>query len=279
MDQQVWMITGASQGMGLETALAALDAGHRVAATSRSAQRLQETVAQARPQALDRFLGLSMAFEEESIARAVAEVQERWGRLDVLVNNAGYAVLGALEEFSMEEVRTNFDVNVFGLLAVTQAVLPFMREQGSGRIINLASVSGTVTGPAQGIYSATKAAVIMMTEALAAEVAPLGLHATAVCPGGVRTDFLDASSMRRPQRHLPEYDAVVHAMQGLGELNHHQKGDPALVGRAMVELAGMEQPPARLYLGEGALHAVRHQAHAVLDSATEHEALSRSIDD
>ena len=147
-----------------------------MAATSRNVDRLAAQVAQAAPDQQGQFLPLEMQFEATSIQAAVAKVMARWGRLDVLVNNAGYAILGAFEEFSLAEVKQNFDVNVFGLMQMTQAVLPIMRAQQHGRIINIASISGTVAGPSQSIYSATKAAVIMMSEALAAEVAPFGIQ-------------------------------------------------------------------------------------------------------
>ena len=175
-EQEVMLVTGASKGIGLATVIQALKGGYAVAATSRNVDRLAAEVAQAAPDQQAQFLPLEMQFEATSIQAVVAKVMAQWGRLDVLVNNAGYAILGAFEEFSLAEVKQNFDVNVFGLMQMTQAVLPIMRAQQHGRIINLASISGTVTGPSQSIYSATKAAVIMMSEALAAEVAPFGIQ-------------------------------------------------------------------------------------------------------
>ena len=203
------LVTGASKGIGLATVIQALKGGYAVAATSRNVDRLAAEVAQAAPDQQAQFLPLEMQFEAPSIQAAVAKVMARWGRLDVLVNNAGYAILGAFAEFTLAEVKQNFDVNVFGLMQMTQAVLPIMRAQQHGRIINIASISGTVAGPSQSIYSATKAAVIMMSEALAAEVAPFGIQVTAVGPSGVRTDFLDARSIKRPAKTLPEYQVVA----------------------------------------------------------------------
>ena len=203
---------------------------------------------------------------------------DRFGRIDVLVNNAGYAILGAVEEFSIDEVKTNFDVNVFGLLSVMQAVLPHMRAAESGHIINLASISGTVTGPAQGVYSATKAAVIMLSEALNEEVAPFNIHVTAICPGGVRTDFLDNSSMKRPAKQIEDYHVVKQTMSGLGQLNHNQSGDPELVAKAIVQVADMEQPPARLYLGAGALSGLQYKINEVIQEANQFADLSVSTD-
>lgn len=282
MPMQVMLVTGASKGMGLQTVLHALHAGFRVAATSRDAQKLRESVQNGlgveADFAIEHFLPLEMAFDQSSIQAAVQCVHDTWGAIDVLVNNAGYAVLGAFEEFSLEEVQQNFAVNVFGVMQVTQAVLPIMRAQKSGRIINMASISGTVSGPGQSIYSATKAAVIQMSEALALEVAPFGIQVCAVCPGGVRTDFLDARSMRRPAKSLPEYEVVYQTMEGLNRLNHNQSGDPELVAEALIQLTRLAEIPQRLYLGSGAVAGLEHKLNAIATEAADYIELSRSID-
>lgn len=277
-DKKVLLVTGASKGIGLEIVLAGLDGGYTVVGTSRNAQKLEEAVAAARPDRRDQFMAVSMAFDENSIQTTVADIIERFGRLDVLVNNAGYGIFGALEEFSLEEVKRNFDVNVFGLLAVMQAVLPQMRVQQSGHIVNLASISGTVTGPTQSIYSATKASVIMMSESLAEEVAPFNIQVTAICPGGVRTDFLDASSMRRPQKELADYQVVRRTMEGLNRLNGNQSGDPKRVAQAILEVAEMEQSPRRLYLNSGAVAGLQHKIQEVVQEANQYMELSLSTD-
>lgn len=273
---QVWIVTGASKGMGLATVRAALAAGYRVAGTSRDARRLREAVG-----ADDaRFLAVEMTFDSrDSIEAAIGTVLDAFGRVDVLVNNAGYALLGAVEEFSDEEVEANFDVNVFGLLRVTRAVLPTMRAQRSGHVINLASISANVTGPATGLYSATKAAVLMLSEALDAEVEQLGINVTAVCPGGVRTDFLDSSSARHPKKQIDDYLRVRRAQQGYDQLNHRQGGDPELVARAFVQLSQMEEPPTRLYLGGDALNAIVRSSEHVVEEAARYQELSLSIND
>ena len=276
--QKVMMVTGASKGIGLEIVLNGLDQGYRVVGTSRNAEKLQAAVAEARPALVENFTAVSMAFDEASIQATVANVVAQSGRIDVLVNNAGYGIFGALEEFSLTEVKTNFDVNVFGLLSVMQAVLPHMRAQKSGHIINLASISGTVTGPSQSIYSATKAAVIMMSEALADEVAPFNIQVTAICPGGVRTDFLDGSSMRRPEKQIADYEVVSQTMDGLNRLNGNQSGDPVLVAKAILEVAGMEQAPRRLYLNSGAVAGLQSKIQSVVDEANQFMELSLSTD-
>ena len=275
---KIMLVTGASKGIGLATVIQALKAGYAVAATSRNAARLTAQVAQAAPDQQAQFLPLEMQFEATSIQAAVAKVMARWGRLDVLVNNAGYAILGAFAEFTLAEVKQNFDVNVFGLMQMTQAVLPIMRAQQHGRIINIASISGTVAGPSQSIYSATKAAVIMMSEALAAKVAPFGIQVTAVGPSGVRTDFLDGRSMKRPAKTLPEYQVVAQTMTGLGQLNHHQSGDPVLVGQAIVKLAPMAHAPRRLYLGNWSVAALQTKIEEVVNEVNQHLDLTQSID-
>ena len=277
-NQKVLLVTGASKGIGLEIVLKGLDEGYQVVGTSRNAEKLQAAVAEARPALVDKFLGVSMSFDEASIQATIADIVDRFGRIDVLVNNAGFAVLGALEEFSLAEVKANFDVNVFGLLSVMQAVLPHMRAQKSGHIINLASISGTVTGPSQSIYSATKASVIMMSEALADEVAPFNIQVTAICPGGVRTDFLDSSSMRRPNKQIADYQVVSRTMEGLNRLNHNQSGDPKLVAQAILEVAAMEQAPRRLYLNSGAVSGLQSKIQEVVDEANRFMELSLSTD-
>ena len=159
-----------------------------------------------------------------------------------------------------------------------QAVLPYMRKQKSGRIINISSISGTVTGPTQGIYSASKAALIMLSEALFDEVKQFNIQVTAVCPWGVRTDFLDKSSMKQSNNEIGDYTAVRKTMEGFSHLNHNQSGDPVLVGNAIVKLAEMKQMPKRIYLGEGALGALQYKIDEVIRESNENIDLSRSID-
>ena len=278
--KKVMVVTGASKGIGLATTIAGLQNDYQVAATSRNAAQLKEIVASklADSSLLDNFYPVEMQFNEADIHQAIASIIDRFGRIDVLVNNAGYALLGALDEVAMDEVRANFDVNVFGLLEVTQAVLPQMKKQHSGSIINLASISGTVTGPAQGIYSATKAAVIMMSEALQDEVAADGIHVTAICPSGVRTEFL-GESMKEPENKTDNNPAVSQTMAGLAHLNHNQSGNPVLVAKVILKLASMEQPPVRLYLGQPALAALQQKVQQVVNSTNQNIDLSISIDD
>lgn len=278
MTKEVVIVTGASKRIGFETVLAALNNDMIVVGTSRTPEKLAAKVQEKLPAKVDNFTAMKMDFNEESIKQVVSEVIAKFGRIDVLVNNAGYAILGAFEDMDMAEVRTNFDVNVFGLMSMTQAVLPQMRKQKSGRIINLSSISGSVTGPSQSIYSASKAAVTLMSEALAQEVAPYNIKVTALCPWGVRTDFLDESSLKKPATQGGDYKVVDQTLAGLARLNHNQNGDPALVAQAIMKVVDMPNPPARLYLGAGALMAVQSKIEEIVQVANENLELSQSID-
>lgn len=278
MEKKVLVVTGASKGIGLQIVLAGLKAGYQVVGTSRNKERLTQEVQTQLPEFQSNFYAVNMPFDEEGIRQGIAEIIEKFGRIDYLVNNAGYALLGAVEEFSLSEVRTNFDVNFFGLFQVIQEVLPIMRKQQFGRIINMASISGSVTGPTQGVYSATKAAVIMLSEALNEEVRPFNIQVTAICPGGVRTDFLDQTSMKRPDKQIEDYDVVRQTMSGFDRLNHNQSGDPVKVAQAIIAVTQMEQAPGRLYLGVGALAALQHQINHVVEEVNQNVALSQSTE-
>jgi len=278
MEQKVWLVTGASKGIGLQIVLEALKAGNIVVGTSRDSQKLSQAVATELGETSKNFWAVEMEFDETSINTIVAQVIAKYGRIDVLVNNAGYALLGAVEEVELTDVKKNFDVNFFGLLSMTQAVLPQMRKQKAGNIINLASISGTVTGPTQGIYSATKAGVIMLSEALAAEVEPFGIKVTAIAPGGVRTDFLDQTSLIETAKTTSDYQVVRDTMAGLKRLNHNQSGDPKRVAEAIVKVAQMKRPPVRLYLGSGAIQALQAKLNEVVTEVNAHLDLSQSTD-
>jgi len=189
---KTWFVTGTSQGIGLELVKKVLAAGDNVVAASRSSiSSILDLEADS-----GRFLPIQMDLKnEESIVKGVLKAIEKFGRIDVLVNNAGYGLLGGIEESSKEEVQDNFDVNVFGLLSVTRAVLPFMRKANSGHIFNISSVFGLIAGAGWGIYCATKFAVEGLSEALAQEVQPFGIQVTIIEPGYFRTNFLNAGSV------------------------------------------------------------------------------------
>ena len=220
---RVWMITGAARGIGLRIVEAALAAGDSVVATSRDAASLRERFAgnaAVLPVALD-------VTDEKQAAIAVAAALERFGRIDVLVNNAGFGLLGAVEEASADEVRRLYETNVFGLLNVTRAALPAMRERRQGHVINISSVGGFRSGPGFGVYCSTKFAVEGLSEALHAELAPLGVHVTVVEPGYFRTEFLDGTSLSVSPRILADYAPTSGAVREAAvRINLNQPGDP-----------------------------------------------------
>jgi len=220
----VWFITGASRGFGLAIARAALERGDAVVAAARDPEAAERAIVQHQ-----QLLAVDLDVTNEGQAQAaVRDALMRFGQIDVLVNNAGRGLLGAVEEASAEEVRSVFAVNVDGLLNVTRAVLPFMRERRSGRILNLSSVGGFGAWPGWGVYCATKFAVEGLSEALHAELLPLGIHVTIIEPGTFRTDFLDASSLRRAVRVIDDYSGSGGtAREWADSSNHNQLGDPA----------------------------------------------------
>lgn len=246
----VWLVTGASKGLGLTLVKTLLSKGYRVAATSRNLADLEKAVG-----THDQFLPLAVDLvNEHSVQDAVGKTIATFGRLDVLVNNAGYGMIGALEELSDQEARANFDVNVFGSLNVIRQVLPQMRKQQSGHIFNISSIGGfSGNFPGFGIYCATKFAVTGFTESLAAEVRSQGIRATVVSPGYFRTDFLSSGSLAVPAHPIDAYQEV-RASQAAhqNDINNQQPGDPAKASEVMIAVAASENPPLHLFLGPDA---------------------------
>ncbi|WP_020203409.1 oxidoreductase [Cupriavidus sp. WS] len=272
---KVWFITGASRGFGALIARDALDRGDRVVATARN------------PEAVIAVLGehpdlLAARLDVTSEADAIAAAQEavaRFGRIDVLVNNAGYGLLGAVEEASDVETRRQFDTNVFGLLSVTRAVLPAMRAQGSGHVINISSIGGYASYAGWGVYGATKFALEGITEALRQELAPLGIHATVVEPGFFRTDFLESTSMVSTARQIDAYADTVGAMRTMmAAANHKQPGDPHKLSAAILRLADSAEPPLRLPLGSDTVSKIRETNRFVEDELARWEDVAMSTD-
>ncbi|MES2350009.1 MAG: oxidoreductase [Pseudomonadota bacterium] len=252
--QKVWFITGASRGFGLLTAKKALERGDFVVATARDPQTVIAALGE-HPNLL--AVRLDVKLEAQAITAAQQAVA-RFGRIDVLVNNAGYGLLGAVEEANGEEIRALYETNVFGLLNVTRAVLPVMRKQGSGHIMNISSVGGYSAYAGWGVYSSTKFAVEGLSEAMSMELAPLGINVTVVEPGFFRTDFLDASSLVATRDRIADYAATVGAMRDFAEgANHQQPGDPLKLAGALLQLADSEKPPVRLQLGSDTVERVR----------------------
>lgn len=274
MKSLVWFITGASRGFGLEIARAALERGDAVVAAARDRQAVERELGQS-----ERLLAVELDVTDERQAQdAVSRALARFGHIDVLVNNAGRGLLGAVEEASAEEVRSVFAVNVDGLLAVTRAVLPAMRSRRSGRILNISSVGGFDAWPGWGVYCATKFAVEALSEALHAELLPLGIRVTVIEPGTFRTDFLDASSLRRAARVIEDYsDSGGSARQWADTANHNQLGDP-FKGAAIVAIATSTKPPLRVQLGTDSLARVEAKLAAVASELAAWRILAESTD-
>ncbi|MBA4867025.1 SDR family NAD(P)-dependent oxidoreductase [Streptomyces sp. PSKA54] len=242
-----WFITGASRGFGLEIARQALERGDKVVATARKPQDVEDALSQYG----DRLLAVALDVTDAAQAReAVEKAVEKFGRIDILVNNAGRGVLGAVEETSDAEFRSVYDTNVFGLANVTRSVLPVMRRQRSGRILNLSSIGGFRSVPGFGVYCSTKFAVEGLSEAMRDELAPLGIQVTIVEPGYFRTDFLDATSLHTEGQVISDYAETAGAVrQAVPGLNHAQPGDPVKGATAILTLADAANPPLRAQLG------------------------------
>jgi NAD(P)-dependent dehydrogenase (short-subunit alcohol dehydrogenase family) len=260
---QTWFITGASRGFGLRIARLALARGDNVIATARRAEAVEDALG-----AHERLLSLPLDVTDESQARAAADAAvERFGRIDVLLNNAGFGLLGAVEEATAEEVERLYRTNVFGLLNVTRAVLPHMRARRSGRVLNISSIGGYRAGPGFGVYSSTKFAVEGLSESLHAELAPLGIHVTVVEPGYFRTDFLDSSSLSVSSNGISDYNGTAGAVRGIAaNLNHEQPGDPDRLAQVLVDFARAPNPPVRLPLGSDTVAAIekKHASDALI---------------
>lgn len=258
--QKVWFITGASRGFGFEIAKAVLASGDKVTATVRS--KPEELASKlGNPEGLQ-VITLNIASEAQA-EKAAADAIAQFGTIDVLVNNAGFGLLAAVEEASAEEVRKNYETNVFGLLNVTRAVLPYMRKQGSGHVINISSVGGLTGYIGWGVYGSTKFAVEGITEAMAKELAPLGIKATVVAPGFFRTEFLDSSSLTRTGNVIDDYATTVGVMREFAtKANKQQPGDAKKLAQAFILLANSDNPPVHLPLGKDTLAAYREKSAA-----------------
>lgn len=256
-NQKVWFITGASRGFGLEIAKAALAEGNKVVATVRS---MPEQLAAQLDNNENLFVTVLDVTDEAQALDAAQQATDKFGRIDVLVNNAGYGLLSAVEEASNEEVKQNYDANVFGLLNVTRAILPYMRKHRSGHIINISSVGGLNGFVGWGIYGSTKFAVEGITESMALELAPLGIYATVVAPGFFRTEFLDPTSLIRTAHVIDDYAGTVGEMRSFAtQVNKKQPGDPKKLAQAFIKLANAEKPPVHLPLGKDTLAMYREK--------------------
>lgn len=272
---RTWLITGASRGFGTLITQQALAAGDAVIATARNPEDIQARLGQ-HPNLL--AVRLDVTREEDAHAAVAAGIRH-FGQIDVLVNNAGYGVLGAVEETSASETERLFATNVFGLLNVTRAVLPHMRRQRSGHVINISSLGGYQAYMGWGVYGSTKFAVEGISEALHQELAPLGIKVTVVEPGFFRTDFLDDQSLVKTALELPDYAATVGVMRHYAEAaNHAQPGNPAKLAEALLAVTNATNPPLRLALGSDAVARIEAKNSAVEQELAQWRDLSLSTD-
>ena len=268
-------ITGVSSGFGRALAREALESGHRVVGTVRSAQAKADFEALDPTRAFARQLDVT---DFAAIDPVVAEIETRVGPIDVLVNNAGYGHEGVMEESSIDEMKRQFDVNVFGAVAMTKAVLPYMRKRRRGHIINITSMGGFITMPGIAYYCGSKFALEGISEVLSKELNPFDIAVTAVAPGSFRTDWAGRSMVRTP-RTIADYDTLFNPIrEAREEKNGKQLGDPVKAARAMLAIMDSESPPTHLLLGSDALELVRDKLTAYADEITAWEDLTRSTD-
>ncbi len=271
---QVWLITGSSRGLGSALADAVLAAGHKLVATARNPAQLADLIErygdQVRTVALD-------VTNEQAAVHAVAVATKAFGRLDVLVNNAGYGDVCPIEDTSLDEFRAQIETNLFGVINVTKAALPLMREQGAGHFLQFSSVGGRIGPVGRAPYAAAKWGVEGFSEVLSKEVGPLGVKVTIIEPGGFRTDFAGSSTAIRAGR--PEYDSTVgKTARFQRDYNGKQPGDPAKAAAAVLHIASLSDPPLRLLLGSDAVRFVEQHDRAKMESDRKWKDLSISTD-
>lgn len=259
--KKVWFVTGASKGLGLALLQQLMANGYAVAATSRNLIELKKAV----PLESEFFLPLEMDLcSETSVQDAIRTTVQKLGGLDVVVNNAGYGQLGALEEISELEAHRSFEVNVFGMLNVLRQATPYLREQSYGRVFTMCSSVGFMGNfSGWGIYAATKFAAAGLSESYAAEVKEFGIHVTIVYPGSFRTDFLTPESLGLPQKTIPAYQAIHEMVQQAQQFQGKQPGSPIKAANVLIQVSEAESPPLHLFLGEDAYRLAEQKLTAV----------------
>jgi len=273
---KVWFVTGAGSGIGAATVRAALKAGDRVVATGRSLDKVRGTLRDVVGENLA-FAQLDVADESQAMP-AVGAAIKAFGRIDILVNNAGYSLLGNFEELGTTEIEKLMATNFYGVMHVMRAVLPTMRKQRSGRIINVSSLAGIVGFKHCSAYSAAKFAVEGLSASVAHEVEPFGIRITTVEPGFFRTDLLDINNAKYASSTIEDYAAEGTAENMWSGYHGAQHGDPARLGDALVKIAGMDNPPTQFVAGSDALAVVRPALEARLEELRAYEDMSKSTD-
>jgi NAD(P)-dependent dehydrogenase (short-subunit alcohol dehydrogenase family) len=272
---KTWFITGASRGFGALVVQRALAKGDAVVATARNPRAVTSRFG-----THSNLLAVALDVTDEGQAAAAAKLAtDRFGQIDILLNNAGFGLMGAVEEASAAEVEAIYRTNVFGLLTVTRAVLPYMRKARSGRILNISSIGGYRGAAGFGIYSSTKFAVEGLSEALHDELTPLGIHVTVIEPGYFRTDFLDSSSLTVSPTRIADYDATAGKVRTVATgLSHNQPGDPDKLADVLVAFADAPNPPVRLPLGSDTVAAIEKKHDADQTILAEWRSVSVSTD-
>jgi NAD(P)-dependent dehydrogenase (short-subunit alcohol dehydrogenase family) len=274
-NSRVWLITGSSTGFGRALAEAVLDHGDRLIATARKPEQLQELI--------DRYPETAKAIaldvtNLEQIQTALQQAQQAFGKIDVLVNNAGFGLIGALEEVSEEQIRRNFETNLFGAINMMRAILPIMRQQGSGHILNMSAIAGFSNELGFSIYGGAKFALEGVSEALQGEVAPLGIKVTIIEPGPFRTDFI-GRSLDRAEISMPEYEPTVGKfLNFLNTIEGKQPGDPVKAANAIIQMVESDNPPLRFVLGKYAYSKFRKKVAALTQELDAWEAIASNTD-
>jgi len=275
METKIWFITGASKGLGLSLVKQLLAAGQKVAATSRTIDELIKAVNTTSGDFLPLQVDLA---DDATVKKAIDKTIVTFGTIDVLINNAGYGIGGSLEELSDAEVRTAFDVNVFGTINTIRHTLPVMRKQQSGHIINIASIAGISCVTGWAAYGATKSAVITLTEALADDVKEFGITATAVAPGAFRTSFLTEESLSLAKNPIAEYTTIRESHKKYNTMDGNQQGDPEKAAAIMIQTAYEEKPPVLLLLGSDAYRRANTKLENLKEQYDTFEGITKSTD-
>lgn len=275
-NNKVWYVTGASQGLGLSLVKQLLAFGYRVAATSRSASEMQTAAGVNDP---GRFLSLKVDLTNAGeIHQSIEQTVDNFGRLDTIVNNAGYGMEGTVEELEEEKMRAIFEINVFACINVTRFALPYLRRQRSGHFINISSVAGFVGAPGWAIYSATKSAIIAFSEVLALDVKDLGIKVTVVAPSGFRTGFLTKNSLVSVESRIDDYQSVTKTQARYAAMDGKQDGDPEKAAAVFIRLAENPEPPLHFWLGANAIERASEKIESMTDELKKWKELSVSAD-
>lgn len=273
-NKKTWFVTGASKGLGLSLVKQLLALGQNVAATSRNLAELVIAVGST----ADNFLPIEVDLaNEDSVGCAMHQTKKAFGRIDVVINNAGYGIGGSIEELTDKETRNSFDVNVFGMLNVIRMVMPYMRYQQAGHIINISSIAGFAPGIGWSIYAATKFAVEGLSTVLAEDVREFGVNVTVVAPGAFRTSFLTPDSIVIAKNRIQDYKVVAESLKRYQGFDGQQAGDPEKAAAAIINVAFNENPPLHLLLGADAYDRAMAQLEKLEKEFRFNEELSRSM--